>query len=149
MQAKWCALRGCGHTPGLCGENRAVNELLANFREFELIGGAIRVNGEIAAFTAGEELQPGTAVCHVEKAMPGIQGLGQLITHWFARFGLRGFEYINREQDLGLPGLRQAKESYFPHHLVEKFTLALNSVPLSFASPLKECELQGMEEGTF
>jgi hypothetical protein len=48
-----------------------------------------------------------------------------LINQWFARNNLAGFDYVNREQDLGIPGLRQAKESYFPDHLVEKVRIIL------------------------
>jgi hypothetical protein len=124
MQAQWCKARECGHLPGLCSENMAIDELFENFRELDgLIGGAIRVNGTIQAYTIGEQLHPGTAVCHFEKAMPTIPGLGQLINQWYAKHGLKEYEFINREQDLGIPGLRQAKESYFPHHLVKKYTV--------------------------
>ncbi len=122
MQAQWCEARQCGHLPGLCSENMAIDELFENFWELDgLIGGAIRVNGSIQAYAIGEQLHPGTAVCHFEKAMPTIPGLGQLINQWYAEYGLQQYEFINREQDLGIPGLRQAKESYFPHHLVQKY----------------------------
>jgi hypothetical protein len=127
MQARWCEARECGHLPGLCSENMAIDELFENFWELDgLIGGAIRVNGTIQAYALGEQLHPGTAVCHFEKAMPTIPGLGQLINQWYARYSLQPFEFINREQDLGISGLRQAKESYFPHHLVKKYTVFLD-----------------------
>lgn len=142
MQAGWCQLRACGRTPGLCGENIAIGELFSNYWQLELIGGAIRVNGEIQAYTIAEQLNPGTAVCHFEKAMPPVQGLGQLITQWFTRFSLQDFEYVNREQDLGVPGLRQAKESYFPHHLVGKYTLRLNGEETISSPEPKRCELE-------
>jgi hypothetical protein len=45
------------------------------------------------------------------------------INQYFCKEALSNFTYINREQDLGLPGLRQAKQSYLPDHMVEKFTL--------------------------
>jgi hypothetical protein len=124
MQARWCEARECGHLPGLCSENMAIDELFENYWELDgLIGGAIRVNGTIQAYAVGEILHPTTAVCHFEKAMPTIPGLGQLINQWFARYSLQDFEFINREQDLGIAGLRQAKESYFPHHLEKKYTV--------------------------
>jgi len=80
-------------------------------------------------------------VWHFEKAMPDIQGLGQLINQWFSLHSLRGFEFVNREQDLGIPGLRQAKESYFPHHMVEKFTALMPSTDIKSMQPAepKEC----------
>jgi hypothetical protein len=124
MQDDWCKSRDCGRNPGLCNEANAIAEAFAHFEEFGLIGGAIRVNGVIQAYAIGEELHPGTAVWHFEKAMAGIPGLGQLINQWFARYGLADFQYVNREQDLGIAGLRQAKKSYFPHHMVDKYTVA-------------------------
>ncbi|MFC1837790.1 DUF2156 domain-containing protein [Thermodesulfobacteriota bacterium] len=120
MQDNWCRSRDCGRNPGLCNEANAVAETFAHFEDFGLIGGAIRVDGSIQAYAIAEELHPGTAVWHFEKAMADIPGLGQLINQWFSRHGLSGFAYVNREQDLGVPGLRQAKQSYFPHHMVEK-----------------------------
>ncbi len=121
MQEKWCEARQCQIFPGLGNEDIAINETLRHFARLALLGGVIRVNGSVKAFALAEQLNPETTVVHFEKALPEVEGLGQLITHWFARFALDGFKYVNREQDLGIPGLRQAKESYFPDHLVEKF----------------------------
>jgi hypothetical protein len=126
MQNSWCRLRNCGHSPGLCNENTAIEEIFRNYLSLDtLIGGAIRIDGRIQAYAIGEQLLPGTAVWHFEKAMPAITGLGQLINQWFSKYGLERFDFVNREQDLGVPGLRQAKESYYPHHLVTKHTIFL------------------------
>lgn len=121
MQERWCGLKKCSETPGLCGEFLAIMDSFQNYDAFNLIGGAIRVEGEIQAFALGEKLTPDTAVWHFEKALPDIRGLAQLINKWFAQYSLQQFTYVNREQDLGIPGLRQAKESYYPHHMVTKF----------------------------
>ena len=121
MQTLWCQARDCGRDPGLCHEFDAIRELFIHFETLQLLGGAVRVNGTVQAFAVGEALAPGTAVCHFEKAMPAVQGLGQVINQWFAAEALRDFEFLNREQDLGLPGLRQAKLSYRPHHRVVKY----------------------------
>lgn len=125
MQDRWCADRNCKIEPGLGGEYQAIEETLRHYAEFALTGGAIRIAGRIEAFTVGEALNPSTAVCHFEKAMPQFHGLAQLINQWFAKNNLVGFTYVNREQDLGIYGLRKAKESYFPEHLVEKVRLIL------------------------
>ena len=122
MQDRWCKARQCGRDPSLCSEYVAIRDMFAHFEDLELIGGAIRVDGIIQAYAVGEELTSGTAVCHFEKAMPGLRGLGQLINQWFAIYSLSDFEFENREQDLGIPGLRQAKESYHAHHMVEKYS---------------------------
>lgn len=118
----WCDLRHCELDHGLSGEWEALNQTMRNFLDFGLLGGAVRVDGTVAAFAIGERLNQTTAVCHFEKSLPAIPGLGQLINQWFAAHCLGDFIYVNREQDLGLPGLRQAKESYHPTHLVDKFT---------------------------
>ena len=114
MQKRWCASRSCTSEPALCNEYASILSMFKNFKELDLIGGAIRVDGEIQAFAIAEQLGPGIAVCHFEKALSGIQGLGPLINQWFALYGLKDFTFINREQDLGIPGLRQAKQSYRP-----------------------------------
>lgn len=135
MQECWCSLKECSITPGLCGEFQAIMESFKHYDIFSLIGGAIRVEGEIQAFALGETLTTETAVWHFEKAMPNIQGLAQLINKWFAQYSLKQFTYANREQDLGIPGLRQSKESYYPHHMVAKF----NTMVIPPTSNIAEC----------
>jgi len=148
MQDRWCKERRCRHDPGLCSEYVAIREMFDHFEDLKLMGGAIRVDGIIQAYAMGEELRPGTAVCHFEKAMPGFRGLGQLINQWFARYALRGFEFENREQDLGIPGLRQAKESYNPHHMVEKFSAWFSAARATIPLPVDphECARHGVDE---
>ncbi|MBU4274058.1 MAG: phosphatidylglycerol lysyltransferase domain-containing protein, partial [Syntrophaceae bacterium] len=126
LQDRWCNDRNCMIEPGLAGEYQAIEETLHHYEEFGLTGGAIRIAGTIEAFAVGEALNPSTAVCHFEKAMPQFQGLAQLINQWFAKNNLGDFDYVNREQDLGIPGLRQAKESYSPDHMVEKVRIVLD-----------------------
>lgn len=134
MQHNWCKARDCGRNPGLCNEANAIAEVFAHFNDFGLLGGAVRINGEIQAYAIAEALHPSTAVWHFEKAMGDIPGLGQLINQWFARYGLAGFKYANREQDLGIAGLRQAKRSYFPARMVPKYNVAI-SVSQPFSIP--------------
>lgn len=142
FQERWCKARQCGIEPGLCRENLAIREMLEHYGELGLFGSAIRVDGRIEAYAVGEELSPGTAVCHFEKAMPGIHGLGQLINQWFAKYSLSGYEFLNREQDLGIPGLRRAKESYYPHRMVAKFNVRLKPGITSFPAAIEphECD---------
>ena len=143
MQENWCNTRDCGKNPGLCNEANAIAETFAHFEDFGLLGGAVRVDGIIQAYAVAEELHPGTAVWHFEKAMADIPGLGQLVNQWFSRYGLSDFDYVNREQDLGVPGLRQAKKSYFPHHMVAK-----NCISLSTGQPItaKSIKAEGCAE---
>lgn len=146
MQEKWCADRECSKSPGLCGEYLAIKETLSHYEEFQLIGGAIRVNGSIAAYAIGERLNETTAVCHFEKAMPHIHGLSQLINKWFAENSLKAFEFVNREQDLGIPGLRMAKESYYPCAMVEKIKVTLSGKPGVPAEEEEACPLEESAE---
>lgn len=132
---RWCDLRHCDLDHGLNGEGQALKETIRNFLDFGLLGGLVRVDGTVEAFAIGERLSRNTAVCHFEKSLPTIQGLGQLINQWFTARCLGDFTYINREQDLGIPGLCQAKESYHPTHLVDKFT-AFRSIGTQPQTPL-------------
>lgn len=98
-------------------------QALRNFTALEMQGGVIRIDGEVEAFTLGELLNKDTAVIHIEKANPEIRGLYAAINQQFCDQAWGRVPYLNREQDLGEPGLRTAKLSYHPHHLVEKFRI--------------------------
>jgi len=88
-------------------------------------GGVILINDKVEAFTLGEPLNQNTVVIHIEKANPAFDGLYPMINQAFLENHWSGYTYVNREQDLGEEGLRKAKESYFPHHMVNKYTLRL------------------------
>lgn len=123
MVERWCAVRACKNKPGLCHEYQALMETFKHYRELGVFGGVIRIAGQIEAFTIGEALSEDTAVIHFEKAMPKFKGLYQTINQWFCKNRLSNFEFVNREQDLGIEGLRRAKESYYPDHFVKKFLI--------------------------
>lgn len=148
MQDRWCKARQCGQDPGLCSEAVAIRNMFDYLEECQLIGGAIRLDGRIQAYAVGEDLRPGTAVCHFEKAMPDFRGLAQLMNCWFAKYALKDFEFENREQDLGIPGLRQAKESYYPHHMVDKFNAWFSTARSDIPLPVepRECAKHGVDE---
>ena len=105
------------------GQKNAIQEALTHFEALGLSGGAIEVDGRVAALSIGEPLTPDTAVIHIEIVSPCCEGLAQIMNREFVRNAFRNFAFINREEDLGIPGLRRAKLSYQPHHLVEKFRL--------------------------
>ena len=125
LAASWCDLKSCAEDLGLQGEWGAVKASLINFQELNLQGGVIEIDGRVEAFTLGELLNKETAVVHIEKANPLLQGLYAVINQEFCRHSWSQVPFINREQDLGLPGLRLAKMSYHPLHLVEKFRIQL------------------------
>jgi uncharacterized protein len=123
MQEKWCMMRECMENPNLLSEDYAVRRALTNFKELDYRGGAVLVNGRMEAFSLGELLNPDTAVIHIEKANPDIPGLYAAINQMFASSAWSETDFINREQDLGIDGLRKAKESYYPHHMINKYTI--------------------------
>ena len=125
LAQKWCKIRRCEEDLNLQEEWEAVKETLAHFEDLDLTGGAIFVDGRLEAFTVGEKLNADTVVIHLEKANPEIRGLYAAINQAFLEHAWNDTPWVNREQDLGEPGLRKAKLSYHPHHLEEKFILRL------------------------
>jgi len=123
MQEAWCRIRECVEKPDLLAEDYAVHEALTYFEELGYQGGAILINSVVEAFSLGEPLNRDTAVIHIEKANPDILGLYAAINQLFCLNAWSNLTYINREQDMGVEGLRKAKESYYPHHMVNKYTL--------------------------
>jgi hypothetical protein len=88
-----------------------------------LVGAAIEVEGDIVAFSIGARFLPDIALIHIEIAHPAYDGLCQLMNREFSRNCWSGFHFVNREQDNGDPGLRRAKMSYHPHHMVKKYNI--------------------------
>ncbi|MFV0364157.1 MAG: DUF2156 domain-containing protein [Suipraeoptans sp.] len=97
----------------------AINSLRL-FKELRYIGGVLRVDGEVVAFTSGEEVTEDTIVVHIEKAMADIEGAYPMINQQFVKNECEKYTYVNREDDAGVEGLRKAKLSYRPAFLVEK-----------------------------
>jgi hypothetical protein len=127
LQEDWCELRDCESKPGLFQENMAIYEALHHVRELGFTGGAILLESKVEAFSFGEMLNPETAVIHAEKANPEIPGLYAAINQFFCQDAWAEVTYVNREQDLGVTGIRKAKQSYHPHHMVDKFTITKKS----------------------
>ena len=123
MQEAWCQFRECVEKADLLAEEFAVREALTCYEELGYQGGAILINSAVEAFSLGEPLNEDTAVIHIEKANPEIPGLYAAINQIFCLNAWPEVTYINREQDMGVEGLRKAKESYYPHHMVDKYTL--------------------------
>jgi hypothetical protein len=121
MQETWCQLKKCEEDPGLLMEDYAIYQALTHLDELDLQGGAIIIDDKIEAFTLGEPLNQDTAVIHIEKANPDIPGLYAAINQLFCSNAWSHMTYVNREQDLGIEGLRTAKQSYSPHHMVNKY----------------------------
>lgn len=107
---------------GQSGDVNAAREALNHIDELQLCGGIYYVGTRPVAFVLGEELAGSASYAiHFEKAVSGYKGLYQFINQSFASILPDNYETINREQDLGNPGLRKAKLSYKPSGFVEKF----------------------------
>ena len=104
-------------------ESRAIDYAFANYEKFDFLGGLIRIDKYVAAFTMGERLGSDIFVTHFEKGLDEIDGIYVAMNQQFSEYLYdKGYRYVNREDDLGLPGLRQAKLSYRPYVIYEKYT---------------------------
>lgn len=112
-----------GNSFSYVAEQFAINTYFTYFNELELKGGIIRIDGKTAAFTLGEGLNSDTFCVHIEKADTSYNGIYAGINNCFASEFAAGYEYINREEDLGLEGLRKSKLSYYPEFLLTKYTV--------------------------
>lgn len=95
------------------------------FEELGLRGGLLRAGGRVAAFTIGEPVCDDTMVVHIEKAFADVEGAYTMINWQFILHEALDYTYVNREEDLGDPGLRKAKLSYHPAFLEEKGVVTL------------------------
>ena len=123
LEEVWCDTRHCENSAELWGEFRAIREAFMHFQQLGLFGGAVRIEGTVRAFAIAERMDGETALVHFEKADPVVPGLYQVVNQWFCRNALDGFTWVNREQDLGIEGLRRAKMNYHPERFVKKFTI--------------------------
>ncbi|MDR0757324.1 MAG: phosphatidylglycerol lysyltransferase domain-containing protein [Tannerella sp.] len=123
LESKWFQANSAkDDVDGLRLESRSMRFALNHFDELGLTGGAIAVDGEIVAFTYGSPINHCTFGVHVEKANIRYDGVFSLINQEFASHIPEQFIFVNREEDLGIPGLRRAKQSYHPAILLEKNT---------------------------
>ena len=112
--------------PGVLGELAAIETLMSNMQTLKIRGGGIRVDGVMVAFTLGEQIRNDMALIHIEKADPNIIGLYAMINQQFIEHAWTHVSWINREEDMGLEGLRRAKLSYHPAKLIEKYEAVRN-----------------------
>jgi len=120
---RWCLWRDCDKDIILKNEKDAVLYSIDHFFELDLSGIIIIIYGNIEAAAIFETQNENTAVIHFEKAIPDFKGLYQAINQETAKILAETHKFINRESDMGIPGLRVAKEKYHPHHMVEVYHL--------------------------
>lgn len=104
-------------------ERVALNKALKHFEELEMEGLLLLNEGKVLALTLGSRMSPNTFDVHFEKAPGDINGAYAAINCEFARYIRNKYpeiQFLNREEDMGIEGLRIAKQRYYPHHMVEK-----------------------------
>jgi hypothetical protein len=120
---RWCLWKDCESDPLLENEKKAILYSMSHFFNLDLSGIAIRVEGEIQAIAVYEGMNPDTAVIHYEKGSPDYKGIYKAVNYETARLIKDEYKFVNREADMGVPGLRRAKLSYRPHHMIEIYSL--------------------------
>lgn len=101
-------------------ERESISQVFNNWERFGAIGGALFVDGKMAAFTYGVPINGNTFDLCVEKGDIAYKGVYTVVRHHFMQQMPEQYTYINLEEDLGLPGLRRAKSSYHPAYQIQK-----------------------------
>ena len=91
-------------------------------------GIAIRINDAIESIAVFETMNKDTAIVHYEKGSPDYDGIYKAINQETANILQKNYKFINRESDMDIPGLRKAKLSYRPHHMIEVFNISKESI---------------------
>lgn len=103
-------------------EVKGIHDILKNCSEFSIHMGGVYIDGQMEAFTIGSyNPVEHMAVIHIEKANPEINGLYQFINQQFLIEEFPEAEWVNREDDMGLEGLRKAKMTYYPADYARKY----------------------------
>lgn len=123
LESVWIAQHD--HDESASAELETIRCAFRHFEELELLGGAVYVDNQIAAFTYGSANNDLLFCTHVEKGDIRYEGIYQMINYQFAQHIPEQYTYINREEDLGIPGLRKSKLSYEPEYLAYKTTAQL------------------------
>ncbi len=123
LQEEWCRSKNCHESYGLLSENEAIVEAIEKMDLLNYKGGVICIENKVEAFTLGELLNPETLVIHIEKANPDLPGLYPVLQQQFLEREWSMIPFVNREQDLGIEGLRKSKLSYHPEFMVDKYRI--------------------------
>jgi len=125
---RWCAENNRCHpeeNPNLALESQASRMLLEHLEFLEAQGIAVRIDGEVVAFGITTTLTGSMKILNVEKADAHVRGLYQFLDQECARRLFGGVEFINKESDMGVPGLASSKKSYDPVKLIRSYELSL------------------------
>lgn len=118
---RWCKQNGCDDDESFQGESCAIEKAFKNFDALSLKGGILKLDDVAIAFTLGSRANDEMFVIQIEKADSTVPGAYPMINNQFAKANCTDVKYINREEDMGLEGLRKAKLSYKPVFLAIKY----------------------------
>lgn len=122
FQSNWISDEKVKNNKEIIKENLGIKEVLNNYFNLNLCGGVLFVDNCVVAYTIGEKI--GNQMCvYIEKADEKYIGSYQMINTMFLRENADGIKIVNREDDAGVEGLREAKESYFPLELLKKYKI--------------------------
>lgn len=119
-------------------EQAALEKVFTHYEDLEMVGLLLEENDEVLGFTMASPLSSDTFDVHYEKARGDIDGAYTTINSEFANYIRNKYphiKYLDREEDMGIPGLRKAKLSYFPHHLVKKYRAIPLQMTFDFGEP--------------
>ncbi len=117
----WYRQYGAKLDEGLKTEMRGIDLMLDNMVNLGVKGGAIVVDNRVVAFTLGSAINQNVYNIHIEKAISGFEAAYTVINREFAARNLSSYKFINRENDLGIEGLRKSKLSYKPEIILPKY----------------------------
>lgn len=121
-------------------EQQSVHIALNYMKELNLTGGTIYDDGKLLGFTVGERLLPDMQLIHIEKGLSDVPGIYPMINQQYVIHACQDVKWINREEDMGLAGMRKAKRSYNPARMIEKYTASTDLALLVQQQPDEEEE---------
>lgn len=109
-------------------ERQSVVLALNHMDELGLTGGTIYIDNKLCAFTVGERLHPHMQLIHIEKGDTNYEGIFPMINQQYVLHECQDVELINREEDMGVEGMRKAKRSYQPIKMIEKHLISIKEI---------------------
>lgn len=141
LEKEWVSIHEDKWEEGVNEETIALQEAFDHYEEFGLVGGLIRKGGKVVAFTIGEPMNDQMMVVHFEKAYPDLQGAYPMINQQFILHECGNYKYVNREEDVGDPGLRRAKLSYYPEILLRKYNAVASDIVFANEKDIAQIKL--------
>ncbi len=118
----WCDSKGIDIYDCQNSDYAMIERLFNDIDALDVYGGVIRIGGEVAAFSLGSRGNHNRAFIHFEKANPTYDGAYTAINQMVLSHEFTDAETVDREEDLGIPGLRKSKQSYYPIQLLKKYS---------------------------